>query len=66
MKRFLRRCATTALKVPIALAWDAVTLGNYGDGSSTARVVRDHQRQRQADETLDLMEDLCDLARRLR
>jgi hypothetical protein len=63
MIRFLKRNITTALKLPVAAAWDAVSLGNFGDGSSTMKVVEEHQRQKNKDEVMDLLSDIADLSR---
>jgi len=39
MFRLLRRTAETAVKLPFAVAWDFISLGNMGDGSSTGKVL---------------------------
>lgn len=54
----LGRCAETALKLPVAAAWDLISLGNMGEGASTAKVLRKHQEQAQVDELLDVLEQL--------
>jgi hypothetical protein len=51
----IKRSTTTALKLPFAVAWDCISLGNMGEGASTSKVIRDHQRQKQIDETLELL-----------
>ena len=33
----------TAIKLPIAAAWDVISLGNMGEGSSTADVLQDYK-----------------------
>ncbi len=44
MIRFLKRNVVTALRLPVALAADAVTLGKFGEGSYTKDVAEEHQR----------------------
>lgn len=63
MLRFLKRNVTTAMKLPVAAAWDALTLGNFGEGASTMRVVEEHQRQKRTDDVLDLLGELRDLSK---
>ena len=58
MLRFLRRNVVTAMKLPVAVAWDALTYGNFGDGFSTAKVVRQHKTQADIDAVVDLIEDV--------
>lgn len=54
--RTLSRCAETAVKLPFAMAWDAISLGNMGDGASTSKVLREHQDRKQLDEYLEAFE----------
>jgi len=62
MKLFktLARCTETALKLPVAAAWDVISLGNMGDGSSTSKVLREHQQQKQVDEFIEILKELKD------
>lgn len=63
MLRFLKRNLTTAMKLPVAAAWDAVSMCNVAQGSSTMKVIEEHQRKAERDETLDLIEDIADTLR---
>ncbi len=63
MIRLLKRCAATAVKLPIAAAWDAVSLCNVAEGSSTMKVLRDHERRAEKDELLDDLEELARILR---
>lgn len=58
MKRLLYRSAHTALRLPFAMAWDLISLGNMGDGSSTVRVLREHEARKTLDDTLEIVEQL--------
>lgn len=62
MLKLLSRTLETAVKLPVAVAWDVVSLGNMGDGSSTAKVIREHQVKK----TLDDIEDAVDYVKRLK
>ena len=64
MKRLLKRSAKTALKLPFAMAWDVISLGNMGDGASTQKVLREHQNQKCFDETIEAAEELKRLLER--
>ena len=48
--KFIERSAITAIKLPIALSWDIISLGNMGDGSSTEKVIREHEKMKKEDE----------------
>ena len=48
--KFIERSAITAIKLPIALSWDIISLGNMGDGSSTEKVIREHEKMKREDE----------------
>ena len=52
----LARCANTAVKLPVAVAWDVVSLGNMGDGASTTKVLREHEQRKQLDDILEIIE----------
>ena len=60
----LKRCAVTAIKLPVAAAWDIISLGNMGEGSSTSQVITEHQNQADYDECLKVMRDLKKLNRK--
>lgn len=51
----IKRFAETALKLPLAVAWDCISLGNMGEGASTSKVLRDHRRAKQIDEAVELL-----------
>lgn len=55
MINLLKRCAVTAIKLPFSVAWDIASLGNMGEGASTAKVLAEHERQKAVD---DLIEEL--------
>ena len=48
--KFLERSAITAIKLPFAIAWDVVSLGNMGEKSSTEKVLDDHRKMKRGDE----------------
>lgn len=50
MFSLLKRCAETVIKLPVAAAWDLASLGNMGEGSSTAKVLREHEAKKQLDD----------------
>lgn len=50
------RSANTAAKLPFALAWDVISLGNMGEGASTAKVLREHQARKQLDDWAEIVE----------
>lgn len=56
----LKRSAATALKLPLAVAWDCISLGNMGEGATTTKVLREHKRQKETDEVLELLRRLSD------
>ena len=58
MFRLLRRTAETAVKLPFAVAWDFISLGNMGDGSSTGKVLREHNAKKQLDDLAEILERL--------
>lgn len=55
MLNLLRRTAITAVKLPLAMAWDVASLGNMGEGASTARVLREHQDRKRLDDALEMV-----------
>lgn len=60
--KLISRTVETAVKLPVAAAWDVVSLGNMGDGSSTAKVLRKHEERVYLDE----MREALELARKMR
>ena len=60
----IKRCAVTALKLPVAAAWDIISLGNMGEGASTSQVIQEHQQQAEYDECLKVLSDLKKLTRK--
>jgi len=64
MFRLLKRTTKTALKLPFAAAWDFISLGNMGDGSSTAKVLREHEARKQLDDLTEIIERFDEIKRR--
>jgi hypothetical protein len=60
MTNLIKRSLTTALKLPFSIAWDCVSLGNMGEGSSTSKVLAEHKREKQVDEILELLKRIGD------
>lgn len=58
LMKLIGRCAETAVKLPVAAAWDFVSLGNIGYGASTAKVIRDHQEKKRCDEIEEVIDQL--------
>ena len=58
--RTLARFAETAVKLPVAAAWDVISLGNMGDGASTSKVLREHEAKKQLDDVLDIIDAIKD------
>ena len=54
------------LRIPTALAADALTLGNFGEGSYTGRVLREDKREQRDDKMLDTLDKLSRIAERLK
>ena len=48
--KLLERSSITAIKLPVAMAWDVVSLGNMGEESSTEKVLEDHRKMKREDE----------------
>ena len=61
--RTIRRSANTAVKLPFAMAWDVISLGNMGDGASTSKVLREHKGRKQVDDLIEVVELLHELTR---
>ncbi len=58
MTNLIKRSLATAVKLPFSIAWDCISLGNMGEGSSTSRVLAEHKKRKQVDEVLELLEDI--------
>lgn len=54
--RLLQRSAITAVKLPFAMAWDLISLGNMGETASTAKVLREHQQRKHLHDLLELVD----------
>lgn len=54
----LKRTAVTAMKLPFAVAWDCISLGNMGEGASTSKVLREHEKRKQVDEVLEMVRQI--------
>lgn len=54
--RLISRSVETAVKLPVAAAWDVISLGNMGDGASTTKVLREHRAKKQVDDFIDAVE----------
>jgi hypothetical protein len=63
--RTIRRSVNTAVKLPFAMAWDVISLGNMGEGASTSKVLREHDGRKQVDDLIEVAERAAEL-RRLR
>lgn len=60
IRDLLKRSLRTAIKLPFAMTWDCISLGNMGNGASTAKVLREHRAQKRFDETLEILKRLRD------
>ena len=38
------------------MAWDFVSLGNMGDGTSTGKVLREHEQKKQLDDLAEILD----------
>jgi hypothetical protein len=63
--RLARRSAITAVRLPFAAAWDVISLGNMGEGASTARVLREHQDRKTLDDWSEAVERLAEIRQAL-
>jgi hypothetical protein len=61
--RTIRRSVNTAAKLPFAMAWDVISLGNMGDGASTSKVLREHEYRKELDDATEILERLGEVAR---
>jgi len=62
MTNLIKRSLATAVKLPFSIAWDCISLGNMGEGSSTGKVLAEHSAQKSLDKTLELAESIKQLA----
>jgi len=58
--RTIKRSVNTAARLPFAMAWDVVSLGNMGDGASTTKILREHEQRKQVDDLLEVLEAVSD------
>ena len=63
MLRLLKRSAETAIKLPFAMAWDVISLGNMGDGASTTDVLEEHKAKKRMDDTIEIAKALRGLSK---
>lgn len=60
LMRLLGRCTVTAVKLPFALAWDAVrmpVIASDGEqASSVAKTIKDHREMKAQDDYRDRMD----------
>ena len=63
MFRLLKRITETAVKLPFAMAWDFISLGNMGDGTSTGKVLREHEAKKQLDDLTEIIERVREIGR---
>jgi len=54
--KMISRCIATAVKLPFAMSWDVLSLGNMGDGSSTAKVLCEHEDRKRLDDLIEIAE----------
>ena len=66
MFNLLKRSAETAVKLPFAMAWDLVSLGNMGDGASTTKVLREHEAKKRVDDFEEAIEKISKIAKNIR
>ena len=58
---FISRNLKTAIKLPFAIAWDCISLGNLGEGTSTMNVIDEHRKEKQTDEVFELLHKIKDV-----
>jgi len=63
MLRLLKRTAETAVKLPFAAAWDFISLGNMGEGTSTGKVLREHEAKKQLDDIAEIIDRVREIGR---
>jgi hypothetical protein len=66
MTNLIKRSLTTAVKPPFSIAWDCISLGNMGEGSSTSRVLAEHQVQKSLGNVKEITNQLKTIAKTLR
>jgi hypothetical protein len=59
----LSRSVNTAVKLPFAMTWDLMSLGNMGEGASTTKVLREHQARKHLDDVVEIVEKLKKVSR---
>ena len=63
MLKLLRRTAETAAKLPFAIAWDFISLGNMGEGTSTGKALREHEEKKRIDDLAELVQKIREAGR---
>lgn len=63
MFRLLKRTAETAIKLPFAMTWDVISLGNMGNGTSTSKILREHKAKKQLDDLTEIIERIHEITR---
>ena len=63
MFKLFKRSLTTAAKLPFAVAWDCVSLGNMGEGSSTSAALQEHKAQKSLDNMGEIAKQLSIIAK---
>jgi hypothetical protein len=58
-----KRTTETAVKLPFAVVWDIISLGNMGDGFTTAKILREYERQKALDEIIEIVKRLDKIRR---
>ena len=54
--RLISRTVNTAVRLPVAMAWDVISLGNMGEGASTSKVLREHRDRKYVDDVIEVLE----------
>ena len=63
MFRLLKRTTETAVKLPFAMVWDFISLGNMGDGTSTGKVLREQEATMQLDDLTEIIKRVREIGR---
>ena len=58
MLDLFKRTAETAVKLPFAVAWDFISLGNMGEGTSTGKALKEHKQRKEIDQLKEAVEYL--------
>ena len=61
--RTIKRSVNTAARLPFAMAWDVVSLGNMGDGASTTKILREHQQRKLVDDLIEVLEAVAEASK---